>query len=221
MPDRVCGLCGTAVRPPYRAPAPELAPDLDLRPGEPTRATLLDWVARCPGCGACAPDLAALTPAAGAARDWPAYAASGGPAEAVPFLRWALLCEAAGDAASQAEALLQAAWAADDVAAPEAETLRLRVAKLWDGTRDPETALRRVDVLRRAGDFAGAAEAADAAGTLAGETGTDETGTAILAFQRARIAARDAGRHLMSSALRPPARTPHVAHGKKRKGWFK
>src|SRR5437763_563145 len=48
----------------------------------------------------------------------------------------------------------------------------------------------------------------------AAATHADEGAEAILAFQRARIAARDAGRHLISSALRPPARTPHVAHGR-------
>jgi hypothetical protein len=42
----------------------------------------------------------------------------------------------------------------------------------------------------------------------------DERAESILRFQQARIAEGDTGRHLMSSALRPPSRTPHVAHGK-------
>jgi hypothetical protein len=46
----------------------------------------------------------------------------------------------------------------------------------------------------------------------------DERSEAVLAFQRARIAEGDTGRHLMSSALRPPARMPHVAHGKPQSG---
>jgi hypothetical protein len=42
----------------------------------------------------------------------------------------------------------------------------------------------------------------------------DETSERVMRFQSARLAERDSGRHLLSSALRPPARTPHVAHGR-------
>ena len=45
-------------------------------------------------------------------------------------------------------------------------------------------------------------------------TALDENSAALLAFQRDRIAARDPARHMISSALRPPARRPHVTHGR-------
>ena len=77
-------------------------------------------------------------------------------------------------------------------------------AAVWQG--DP---LRRIDILRRAGALA---EAADLAETL---RGLDEDGLRILAFQQERIAAGDTARHAISSALRPPARTPHVSHVQK------
>jgi hypothetical protein len=91
----------------------------------------------------------------------------------------------------------------------DAATLRRKVAALWGETAETETALRRLDVLRRAGAFE---EAEQWAATLATRP-LDDTAQAIVAFQRGRIARRDVGRHLISSALPPPAHAPHVAHG--------
>jgi hypothetical protein len=123
-----------------------------------------------------------------------------------------LICERAEDRSDQAEALLQAAWAADDAAEmTEASKLRIEVAALWDGTDDLELSLRRLDVLRRAGNFAEAQAWAD----RVAQKFADETARSILDFQRARIEARDIGRHLISSALPPPAHSPHVSHSKR------
>lgn len=192
-----CGVCGVPCPPPFRAPPPLTAPDLDGRPGEPTRSTLHQWIAVCRNCRAAAPDLAALRPEL-------AELVHAAPYRALrsPFLRWAMLCEAAGDRASEAEAVLQAAWAAEDSGADGAE-LRRRAAALWQG--DP---LRRVDVLRRAGALA---EAASAASTI---DARDPETSRIIAFQQERIEAGDTGRYLISSALRPPAATPHASHGR-------
>jgi hypothetical protein len=132
--------------------------------------------------------------------------------ETLQFRRWALICERTGDRAQQAEALLQAAWAADDAAAmSEPARLRAEVAALWDGTEDIELGLRRLDVLRRAGQF----EAAEAWAAVLTQRGADELASAIIAFQRKRIAARDVGQHLISSALPPPSHAPHVSHAKR------
>ncbi len=211
-PKRVCVVCGAPAPPVFRAPAPEIAPDLDLRPGEPARSTMDRWLQSCRRCGAAAPDLAALPAAARAVvgDGWDRM----GPAA----LRWAALAEALGDTRGQADALLQAAWAADDSGDEAAAAdLRRRVAALWGEAAEGETALRRLDVLRRAGDFAGAGVWGE---VLAGRA-MDETSAAILRFQRARIAARDAGRYLISAALPPPAHAPHVTHVQRRRvGWF-
>jgi hypothetical protein len=209
--SRACGVCGAPAPPPFRAPAPELAPDLDLRPGEPTRSTLPEWLQTCRSCGAVAPDLGALPPDAAAIVGSPCFTAlqAETPA-AAPFLRWAMLC----DPADRAEAFLQAAWIADDAGA-DASELRRKCAAAWGEPHDPQSALRLIDVLRRAGSFAAAASRADALEKGALDEGAlDENSSRILAFQRTRIAAGDATRHLISSALRPPARMPHVAHGK-------
>jgi hypothetical protein len=217
--DKHCAVCGAPSRAAFSAPQPEIAPDLDMRPGEPTRSTLSDWIQVCPRCRAAAPDLAALPPTAQAVVESEAYRALSTVVleETLPFRRWALICERTGDRPQQAEALLQAAWAADDAAAmTEAAQLRTEVAALWDGTEDPELALRRLDVLRRAGLF----DAASAwASVLAGRE-LPETARLILAFQQSRIAQRDVGRHLISAALPPPAHAPHVSHGKRAQTGF-
>jgi len=214
-----CAICGAPARAAFTAPQPEIAPDLDMRPGEPARSTLPDWIQQCPRCRAAAPDLAALPAAAKAVVESDEYRAlsTSGLEETLPFRRWALICERTGDRAQQAEALLQAAWAADDAAVmTDAARLRTEVAALWDGTEDVELGLRRLDVLRRAGLFD---QAAAWAKVLAARE-QQETGRLIIAFQQARIATRDIGRHLISAALPPPSATPHVSHGKRAQAGF-
>jgi hypothetical protein len=209
-----CGVCGAAAGAVFRAPQPEIAPDLDMRPGEPARSTLRDWIQVCPRCGAAAPDLSALPADTRAVVESDRYRAlsTSSLEETLPFRRWALICEQAGDRAEQAEALLQAAWAADDAAAmSEPAKLRETVAALWADTTDVELGLRRLDVLRRAGQFDAAADWAE----VLTQRGADELAGTIIAFQRARIAQRDIGRHLISSALPPPSHAPHVSHGKR------
>lgn len=211
MTARSCAACGTTVPAPFRAPPAELAPDLDLRPGEPTRGTLENWLQTCPGCGAVAPDLSRLYGTASAIVASPAYRLVDGPDYALAFLRWAALCLAAGDARHAGEGFLQAAWAADDAGdAANATRWRRQAAQAWAQTESFELALRQIDALRRAGDFA---QAEAAANRLAAQQPDDGTAQ-ILAFQRARILAQDTGRHSISSALCPPAHTPHVAHGR-------
>jgi hypothetical protein len=214
MSQPMCGVCGDPSRTAFRAPQPESAPDLDMRPGEPARSTLRDWIEVCPQCGAAAPELAALPPTARAVVESDEYRLLSTTAleEALPFLRWALICERTGDRQHQAEALLQAAWAADDAAAmSEAAKLRSDVAALWEATSDVEVGLRRLDVLRRAGQFESATAWAE---TLSGWE-PNEVSRAIIGFQIKRIAQRDIGRHLISSALPPPSHAPHVSHGKR------
>ena len=211
-----CAVCGAMVRPVFRAPAAELAPDLDFRPGEPARSTLRRWIAECSGCGAAAPDLAALSPEdAEVVRADPEFAAlrAQAPAFARGFLLWALLSQRRGEPWPQAEALLQAAWAADDAEETEwAVAWRQQAAAIWPPSQEIQPRLCLVDIYRRAGEFFQAAAVVEAlaAGPL------DESSAAILTFQRRLIGERDAGRQLMSSALRPPASRPHVSYGQAR-----
>ena len=213
---RFCAVCGAPARPPFQAPPPELAPDLDLRPGEPTRSTLARWVHTCRGCGASGPDLAALPRDAAETVRTPDYRALSGPAPERPFLRYALLCEAAGERDEAAGAVLQAAWVLDDQGA-DAVALRRRAAALWGQGATVQDGLRVLDVLRRAGALE---EAAAQLAGLAGRAELEETDRALLDYQRGLLERADTGRHLMSSALRPPAHRPHVTHGRVAKRGF-
>ena len=196
----VCAVCGAAAPAPFRTPAAEGSPDLDGRPGEPIRSTLPRWVLRCRQCGACAPDLASLPSQASTIVQQESYRGLRS-----PFLRWAALV--AGTPA-EAEALLQAAWEAEDDGR-DGSDLRRRAAAVWPRTADGEGMLRLADVQRRAGLLAEAQATLDQA-----LPARDDAIARIAAFERSRAIAGDTGRHLLSSALRPPARTPHVMHGK-------
>jgi hypothetical protein len=213
----VCAVCGAMVRPVFKAPAPELAPDLDFRPGEPARSTLRRWVAECSGCGAAAPDLSAVSlEDAEVVRGDPEYAAlrAQAPVFARPFLLWALLCQRRNEPWPAAEALLQAAWAADDAEETEwAVAWRQQAASVWPPSDAIQPRLCLVDIYRRAGAFPNAAAVAE---TL-GQEPLDESSAAILAFQRRLIGEQEAGRQLMSSALRPPASRPHVSYQQARR----
>ena len=201
-----CALCGTPAPAPFRAPPQEGSPDLDGRPGEPTRSTLRKWLVCCPQCRAFAPDVSALPASAMGIVHSDEYRRL-----KTPFLRWAALV---AGTAEEATALLQAAWDADDDG-QDAKDLRRRAAAAWPAPTDLEAALRLADVQRRAGLLEAAS---DTLATLAPHL--DDAAGRIAAFERARIEAADTGRHLLSSALRPPARTPHVAHGKPTRGAF-
>jgi hypothetical protein len=108
-----------------------------------------------------------------------------------------MICVAAGDRQNAAEATLQGAWAADDGAnMMEAAKLRRDVAALWGEPADLATQLRLLDVLRRAGEF----DATEAAGAKMAAGSLDRYAAAVVAFQRARAAGRDVGRHIVSSA---------------------
>jgi hypothetical protein len=196
-----CAVCGGPARAPFCAPRPpEIAPDLDMRPGEPVRSTLRDWLQACGTCHAAGPDLSALPPEAKptvASTDYRALSMEA-VEDTLLFRRWAMICLAAGDKSAAAEAILQGAWAADDAAdMTEAAKLRRDAAALWGTTPDPATALRLLDVLRRAGEFS----AVDALGAQMEAGGLDAFAAAVVAFQRARAAERDVGSHLLSSAV--------------------
>ena len=125
---------------------------------------------------------------------------------ASPFLRWAALTAGTPE---EGEALLHAAWEAEDEGR-DATALRRRAVACWPAPPDLEAALRFADIQRRAGLLAEAMATLDRL-----PPGQDDGAQRIAAFERARIVAGDTGRHLLSSALRPPARTPHVTHGKR------
>ena len=211
-----CAVCGTGSRqPPFRPDPPEQAPDLDLRPGEPVRSTMLRWLQQCPGCGYAAPNITRAHPAAAqavAAAPFRALMAETTyPPLARRFLGWAHVLEETGALHAAAEATLQAAWVADDLSRPDlARSWRLEAVALWRSgpPLDPEQTVRVIDALRRAEAWDDAATTAEslAAGAL------PEAVAQVVGLEARLISAHDAGRHTVASALPPPSRRPHVTH---------
>ena len=116
----ICAVCSTESRQPlFRATAPEQAPDLDLRPGEPLRSSIGHWLQQCPRCGYAAPDIREARPSAArvvAAAPFRALINDAAtPALSRRFLAWAHVLEETGAMHEAAEAMLQAAWTADDL----------------------------------------------------------------------------------------------------------
>jgi hypothetical protein len=196
---------------------PEQAPDLDLRPGEPVRSTMARWLQACPHCGYAAPDIAEAHPAAAQAVAAAPYRAliadTAHPVLARRFLAWAHVLEETGALHAAAEATLHAAWVADDLNRDDLARLwRHEAVALWRSgpALDAEQSVRVMDALRRAGDFAEAAAAAEALAA----SDPPEAVAQVVTLEARLIAAEDAGRHSMASAIAPPARRPHVTHHK-------
>ncbi|WP_255575402.1 hypothetical protein [Caldovatus aquaticus] len=212
-----CGVCGTESRQPaFRPPPPEQAPDLDLRPGEPVRGTMALWLQQCPHCGYAAPDIGRAHPGAAAAVAAAPFRAllaeTAYPLLARRFLAWAHVLEETGALHAAAEATLQAAWVADDLNRPDLARLwRREAVALWRAgpPLDPEQTVRVVDALRRAEAWEDALATAEA---LA-RSRPPEPVAQVIGLERRLVEARDSGRHTVASALPPPARRPHVAHG--------
>lgn len=212
----VCAVCGRESRQHrFRPPPPEQPPDLDLRPGEPVRSTMARWLQQCPHCGYAAPAISQAHPAAAAAVAAAPFRAliadAAYPPLARRFLAWAHVLEETGALHAAAEATLQAAWVADDASRPDlARAWRLEAVALWRSgpPLDPEQTIRVIDALRRAEAWEDAAATAEELASLS----PPEPVRQILALERRLIAARDAGRHTIASALPPPARRPHVTH---------
>ena len=209
MALRVCPVCGTPAAAPFAVPRARSTPDLDSRPGEPARATLSRWLSTCPGCAAVAPDLVALPAEAATVVASEAYQLMmPRVAGALPFLRWAMLCPPR----ERRDAWLRAAWAADDAGETiEAASLRRQAAAHWGQPETPESALRLIDVLRRAGEF----ELARVRVAALDADALEEISARVLEFQHQRITAGDARRYRLSQAV-PGTETAE----EQRRGWM-
>lgn len=211
-----CVVCGRGSRQrEVRRTDPAGPPDLDLRPGETMRSTMAYWLQQCPTCGYAAPRLDEASEAVAAVVAGGPYRALLAEATYPPlarrFLCRAMILEETGELHAAAEATLQAAWVADDTRKPElAREWRLTAVALFrqGPAPDLEQQVRIVDILRRAGEFGGAAAQANAL-----ERGRlPEPVDRVVAFERRLIAAGDVRAYSVASALPPPAARPHVSH---------
>lgn len=210
----VCAVCGAKSRQIRPANvAPEGPPDLDLRPAAAARLAMPNWLQQCPGCWYAAPKL----DRAGAAERQVVLGANyralladdSAPDLARKFLARAMLLEEQGDLHGAAEHTLHAAWVADDAGLSDqaASWRRESVALFRAGAElSFEQRLRIVDVLRRAEDFAGAAEEAQALS----DAKLSDAMARVLAFERRLIRGGDLGAYTVAAALPPPSARPHV-----------
>ena len=114
-----CSLCGTTSEQQIaRVPTTEGLPDLDSRPSEQMRSSIVLWVQRCPKCGYCATDISLEYPLADQTVHSPAYQKvlrkRGMPEKARQFLAWALIQEANEEFGGAGWAAMHAAWICDD-----------------------------------------------------------------------------------------------------------
>jgi len=207
MPRNHCSVCG-AVSDQPEAPtvSPQLAPDLDTRPGEPLRSTLSTWMQSCPSCGYAAPD---LSYAAEGIANW--VRTSEYQALPIGFERHAWLLEQLGHLADAGWINLQAAWNHDDCNQPEpARRCRLKAIRLFQASKaaghdfldtPAEELALAVDILRRIGEFEAAAETIRVA---LQEEELPEMMDAVLRFQTGLVQRRDTGRHTLDEVPRGP-----------------
>ncbi len=209
-----CGACGakfTAIR--VGSTNTFGSCDLDTRPPEMMRSTIVYQLQACPACGYCAPDIEEApegirellcTAAYREGRGDPAY-----PCEANAFRCWSLIARGLGYHDQAAWALIQAAWICDDRRETEgASRCRVMAVELIDeatargqpiaaGAGVPEAI--RADLLRRAGRFH------DARSSVLAGLGGDPHALVrnVLRFQQQLIGAFDTGCHRVEEALAP------------------
>jgi len=187
-------------------------PDLDTRPPEMKRSTIVYWVQRCPECGYCASDVSRAPSQAATVVRSPEYTRQLSdltfPELANRFLCKALIDESSGDYAAAAWALIHAAWACDDAEKPEqARTCRNKALDMIEKAlgngqevakqHGAATAIQ-VDLLRRTGRLT---EARQLISTKR-PTITDEIILKILDYQDVLLTKGDEGCHTIAEALR-------------------
>ena len=173
-----CSLCGAPSEQRIgRVPTSDGLPDLDSRPSEQMRSSIVFWVQRCPNFGYCATDISLEYPLADQTVHLPAYQKvllrRSMPEKARQFLAWALIQEANEEFGGAGWAAMHAAWICDDEEKPKAavECRRLVLdrfarqrARLGHITGFEEPGVEELvlaDLCRRTGQYDGAARWVD------------------------------------------------------------
>ncbi len=140
-----------------------MAPDLDLRPSQPHRKTMMFWVTECPECGYCHGSVALPFSGERSYFESEEYKNCGGISAENPltvkFLKKALVCMKNGEMIEAVQSYLYAAWTADDDK-NEKLAADCRHAAIALIENNPESfkgndniAVLKADMLRRCGDF--------------------------------------------------------------------
>ncbi len=210
--ERRCALCGeTSFQGVVVDAERSGSADLDLRPPPDQRDTIAHWVQECPHCGYCAPAIDDHVTGADETAKSPAYRALRSEGDASPLVV-RLLCAStmllhADRLVEATETALWAAWAADDAGdADDARRARRRTLDLLDELQGrgehyiaDENAenLVMVDIARRSGEFDRADRLLDRLAAV-----DDPRFSALVAFQRERVAAHDTDRYTIADASR-------------------
>lgn len=187
-------------------------PDLDLRPPEMERSTMHAWVACCPACGYCGPDLseAASLDLQNVVQGEEYRAVLGNPQRprlANLFLCEALLDERRNDHGRASRAWLRAAWSCDDAGLDdEATRCRLEAASHLEAAMEGGSD----DVDHTGGGHALLADLYRRAGHLEQAAATYEEGLAmaqndivraVLLYERSLCEAGDRACHTVADAV--------------------
>jgi hypothetical protein len=218
-----CGVCGaetTVIR--IGSTNTMEGPDLDTRPGQMMRSTILCWVECCRECGYAAPVLDQAPEGTAAVVRSEGYQdlrrQSGLPDRARSFFLHAHLLGALGHLAEAGWTELHAAWVCDDCGdGVSAAAARLRAIGSWKKAKangvsfmedEPSEFALVTDVLRRAGRFE---EARETCKTALDGGGLPPLIEGILRFELALIDKRDAGCHKVEEVKAPPPGAARVS----------
>jgi len=158
----ICSVCGTEVEVSGLGSTNSFgSPDLDMRPPEMMRSTMVYWIDRCPNCGYVANDLTKpiLVPEAFLKSE---QYLSFGDHEPVSelggfFIQRGRISSCAGDAESAMNDYLYAAWCADDTSdeywSKQARLLSLEEMEKLGSITDETILAQKADLLRKTGQF--------------------------------------------------------------------
>ena len=182
------------------------SPDLDLRPSEMARSTMLWWVQECPHCGYVAKDLSCKSFISQAFLEKEEYRScdhkSFKTSLAKTFYRDYLINREIGSTNAAFQSALRAAWACDDVNDTEnAIFCRLMaLAELEELIYDShsETAMvMKADLLRRTGQFDVLLE------EYKDKTFLEDISNQIIAFQMKKAKEKDVGCYTVADVTQP------------------
>jgi uncharacterized protein (DUF2225 family) len=188
------------------------SPDLDTRPPEPKRSSIVWWIQSCPSCGYCAPDISEhIEKACEVVRSDPYRQQLNSPEFpklANAFLCYSLIQESLGKYASGGWASIYAAWACDDAGLDAgAQKCRKRALILLRRARENDQEFAEqagaeeaimVDLLRRSGQFELALKACDDGL----KKDLEKVISDVLRFQKILIGRSDVACHSIAEATR-------------------
>ena len=216
MPVTVrCALCGAdSAQNALSSTSTFGPPDLDLRPSGPARWALQFQIQRCPRCGYCAEQIGQRTRGARRVVGSIVYRdvldKARMPGLARQYFCAALVAEAAELRDTSASHFLSAAWACDDAGATEqARVCRDRAAEMFAAaiewgdvpSESPVVHGVRADMLRRAGRYAEALDALDAARPMDADDDEPTQAATVLAYIRELAEAGDDRAHSVAEAF--------------------